>query len=614
MKNQTSPKAYASKSEKTLDPKISVVQHSQVDELSAKREPLQLSPSKFIKIDHATLFDNIAVITGWASATVTMEIENTIKVNVSARPDADKEVQHPTVGFIAVVAIESGQLTITCIIDKGDVTMPEVRIPIRFSTDVEEITLSMRSFLHHSNELLPYFAKSRLLSIYLSQNCLHLSPAQRENKRAGHLDIVKTFPEFGYIAYGWAINRGLTDFWLVSEDGHWHSLCDSIRFNRPDVSDAFAESFGAYTAEAGFHCVVKNPLIENSPSVRLVAAIDNGLYVIHQIASSIGPQTPISYARWAFSLSTPASKFFTRLNKHEGDLIEHLITQDRRGHPASYDVWEAGAIPTSPKTSIIIPLYSRSDFVEYQLTQFARDSEFKDGSIEIIYVVDDPTLVESMLNSYHELFKVYRIPFQIIWGKVNRGYSGANNLGLKIARGDTIILLNSDVFPIHAGWAGQMSEELLSDESIGAVGARLEFSDGSVQHQGMAFEYSDNLGVWLNEHPMRGLDVPVRTEAYDVEAATGACLAIRRSDLSEVGGMDEGFLIGDFEDSDLCLKLRKLRGRIVISAGTRLVHLERQSFINLGSNDFRTNVVKFNAWRHDRKWAKTIIAMKEKFK
>ena len=301
------------------------------------------------------------------------------------------------------------------------------------------------------------------------------------------------------------------------------------------------------------------------------------------------------------------------MNSHEGALIEHLITENRQGYPDQIEVWATENLPQSPEVSVIVPLFGRSDFLEYQLTYFSKDEDFRSGKVQLIYVIDDPTLVEHLRLTYQQLFKLYKVAFQVIWGKVNRGYSGANNLGLQFALAPTVIFLNSDVFPKDNGWAKRMSNALTSDETVGAVGARLEYADGSLQHQGMVFEHAVEWDVWLNKHPLQGFDVPVTDTALEVEATTGACLAARRSDLEKIGGMDEGFLIGDFEDSDLCLKLRALHGRIIVLAGTKLVHLERQSFSKLGGTDFRTNVVKFNAWRHNRLWASTIVALKEKY-
>ena len=607
MKSQIGAKVSAPKSANNKNENAPKSSATDLIELGIHTKPKQLAASTYIKVDHATLFDNIAIISGWMSIGAQLQFSSTLKLHAVKRPDADAVMQHATTGFIVIVAMPVPRHDVTGTIQVAE---RQFKLNIQLSSKAEEVVRSMEYFAAFSKGMVEHYVKSRLLSQFLATKCNDLPADQRTQKNA-HLDVVRTISGFGYVASGWAISRTKADFWLLTSDGHWFPLSQSVRYNRPDVTDAFVDSFGAHTAESGFFSVVQHPQVGSETKVRLVVATNGGLLVVHQAEASTAPQTPLSYARWAFSLPTPASKFFNRLAFGEGALIEHLINEHRTGYPIDVEVWNAGAMLPDPEVSIIVPLFGRLDFVEYQLAHFANDPDFSDGTTELIYVIDDPVLVEPLRQSCHQLFELYKIPFRLVWGKINRGYSGANNLGLGIARGTTVILLNSDVFPIDSGWVNRMNDELKSDEKIGAVGARLEYADGSIQHQGMAFSYSNELNVWLNQHPKRGLDLPPPSNSFDVEAATGACLAVRRQDLVELGGMDEGFLIGDFEDSDLCLKLRALRGRIVIAAGTRLVHLERQSFSNLGNSDFRTSIVKFNAWRHHRRWATTIAALKE---
>ena len=228
---------------------------------------------------------------------------------------------------------------------------------------------------------------------------------------------------------------------------------------------------------------------------------------------------------------------------------------------------------------------------------------------ELIYVVDDPRLVESFRAQAEALHRLYRIPFTWVWGSANRGYSGANNLGAAHAHGDCLVFLNSDAFPQGPGWLEQLVDLLATRPDVGAVGPRLVFADGSIQHAGMAFMRRDELGIWTNHHPRMGLDPsldPHRDLAI-VPSVTGACLAIRRTDFDRVGGWDTGYLIGDFEDSDLCLKLRAEGMNIGYLPSVQLTHLERQSFRLLGEDEFRSRVVVYNAVRHQNRWHELIV-------
>jgi GT2 family glycosyltransferase len=82
---------------------------------------------------------------------------------------------------------------------------------------------------------------------------------------------------------------------------------------------------------------------------------------------------------------------------------------------------------------------------------------------------------------------------------------------------------------------------------------------------------------------------------------------LRRKVYEAVGGLDENFLVGDFEDSDLCLKVREKGLEIAcLPLPVTLIHLERQSFNAIGTPSFRDYVAHYNAWRHQARWGATI--------
>lgn len=139
---------------------------------------------------------------------------------------------------------------------------------------------------------------------------------------------------------------------------------------------------------------------------------------------------------------------------------------------------------------------------------------------------------------------------------------------------------------------------------MGVVGPRLLFANGGLQHAGMSFEKLDTLGIWINRHPDAGLapEFDPAREPAEVPAVTGACMLIRREVFDEIGGWDTGYLIGDFEDSDLCLMLRKHGYRVLYQPGVQLTHLERQSFTAIGQGPFKLRVTIANAVRHQERW------------
>lgn len=440
-------------------------------------------------------------------------------------------------------------------------------------------------------------------------------------KAAAHIDSFGLIPSRCGLMAGWMVAQPGWEMWGVDSQGNVLNLASALRYQREDIVSLFRDTFGQRTVDAGFVTQWPYP-ISITDTVGIVAyhpESKRAFEVMRNQAVEV-PNEPEGYARWAFTVPTPAEKFNERLNGWEGELIETMLAERSRGFShdeKAPDVMTLGKVPESPDISLIIPLYSRWDFVEHQLLAFSKDTTLLETA-EIIYVVDDPRILTAISNEVENLHRLYNVPFKVVWGHRNRGFSGANNLGVSVSRGRQVLLLNSDAFPTSPGWANQLSTLLDENPQYGLLGARLLNPEGGLQHAGMVFFYSQSWQVWLNKHPLAGLapeldDVPEGAQIVDKPAVTGACVMMQRSLYDQLGGLDEGYLIGDFEDSDLCLKVLSEGYQLGYVPGVSLVHLERQSFSSLGDTSFRTLVVRFNAWRHTKRWGKQIQSVMQSF-
>ncbi len=145
------------------------------------------------------------------------------------------------------------------------------------------------------------------------------------------------------------------------------------------------------------------------------------------------------------------------------------------------------------------------------------------------------------------------------------------------------------------------------------MGPKLLFDDGSVQHAGMVFR-QDAAGEWFNDHRCKGYPRahPDAAGARLVPAVTGAALCVRRAAFEAAGGFDTGFVIGDFEDSDLCLKLRAAGREIAYEPAAELFHFERQS-VSAHEGHARTLAGAYNRRRHHRRWDAALAALAPRF-
>jgi GT2 family glycosyltransferase len=276
------------------------------------------------------------------------------------------------------------------------------------------------------------------------------------------------------------------------------------------------------------------------------------------------------------------------------------INAARLRAPVAASRIDFGQIPASPRFSLIIPLYGRVDFIEYQMGVFSRHRPIR--HFEIIYVLDDPGKQRELQSLAQSVFERFQVPFRLLLLPRNLGFGPANNVGLRAATGQFICFLNSDIFPITDDWMERLVARLEQHPDIGVIGARLLFEDGSVQHEGCFYRILKEFGGWtFIEHTNKGRRPSDSQELRRCDAITGACMVLRRSLALDLGGFDEAYIVGDFEDSDLCLRANARGLSCAVDNSVQLYHLERKSQ-GPPSQNWRMNLTLYNAWVHQGRW------------
>ena len=198
--------------------------------------------------------------------------------------------------------------------------------------------------------------------------------------------------------------------------------------------------------------------------------------------------------------------------------------------------------------------------------------------MEIIIVDNDSA--EEKTFSYFEQLRQRGVRIVPAPGRFN--FSRINNLAVAQASGEIICLINNDVEALHDGWLEEMLSHLLQPE-VGAVGAKLMWPNGMVQHGGVLLgvgHVAGHFGNLLSEHDAG--DHARNQVSMQVSAVTAACLMLRKADFEAVGGFDEHAFPVAFNDVDLCLKLRATGKQIIWCAQARLLHAES---VSRGSED-----------------------------
>ena len=279
-----------------------------------------------------------------------------------------------------------------------------------------------------------------------------------------------------------------------------------------------------------------------------------------------------------------------------------LVALNRRrlARPMGAEERGFGTPPAEPRASLIIPLHGRLDMMPVQMALF---SACRMEGDEIIFVLDDPPRREAALIMAQSCLDRFGLPLRLILPAESRGFGPASNLGMRHARGRVVVFLNADAFPQGTDWLDRLVAAL-EEPGAGAVGARLLYPDGSLQHGGMRLEAGAQRSGWrFPEHPGKGLRPPAAADApREVEALTGASLALRREVAERFEGFALDYVIGDFEDADLCARLRQAGLRCLMEDRATLVHLERQSQGRADDQAGRWNLTLLNAWTYRQKW------------
>lgn len=188
-----------------------------------------------------------------------------------------------------------------------------------------------------------------------------------------------------------------------------------------------------------------------------------------------------------------------------------------------------------------------------------------------ICIVENGSIEKETLDLYEKLTKKSMI--RIVEWKMPFNYSAINNFAVSITDGEVVLFLNNDTEVINPDWLERMLEHALRRD-IGAVGAKLYYPDGTIQHAGVVVSIGG-----VADHAFKGFEMG--SSGYfgnlktirNVSAVTGACLMTRREVFNEVTGFDDSLVVA-YNDVDFCLRLRAKGYLILWTPFAELYHYE----------------------------------------
>jgi O-antigen biosynthesis protein len=221
---------------------------------------------------------------------------------------------------------------------------------------------------------------------------------------------------------------------------------------------------------------------------------------------------------------------------------------------------------TPPRVSVIIPTRDRIDLLRACVQSLLDRTTYPDYEMLIVDNDSETPEAAAYFRSLAGRDRIRVVPFA---GAFN--YSAINNAAAREAQGSLLLFLNNDTEVIAPGWMTDMVRHAVRPE-VGAVGAKLLYSDGTVQHAGVVMGIG---GVAGHIHRFLPGDEPGyggrAVLAHAFTALTAACLMVRKDMFEAVGGFNAQDLVVACNDVDLCLKLHR-RGLRNIFEPTVLLH------------------------------------------
>jgi len=241
-----------------------------------------------------------------------------------------------------------------------------------------------------------------------------------------------------------------------------------------------------------------------------------------------------------------------------------------------------------PEVSIIIPVFNQAEYTKKCMESIVMNTP---GELYEVVIIDNGSTDETK-----ELLKCLAGDVKIITNKVNMGFAKACNQGAKVASGKYLLFLNNDT-QVQQHWLQPLVNTVENNLEIGAVGSKLLYPDGKVQHAGVIIIEQKNKVSLLPRHVFMGdypSDVPIEYPMF-FQAVTAACLLIKKNIFDSVDGFNEAYWNGS-EDVDLCFKIRQAGYKIAYEPKSVVIHHESKSGRERIAAQPRNNLLLRQRW------------------
>jgi GT2 family glycosyltransferase len=260
-----------------------------------------------------------------------------------------------------------------------------------------------------------------------------------------------------------------------------------------------------------------------------------------------------------------------------------------------YGAFDAAVRELFPPASIIIVTYNNLTLTQMCLESVFRDTDYPNYEVIAVDNASHDGTAEWLAEE-----ATCEPRLHVICNADNRGFSGANNQGLRAARGEFLCLLNNDTV-VSRGWLSAMIEHLRKTPRVGMIGP-VSNMVGNEAKIPVGYTAIADMPGWAADYCRRH-----DGETMAMKMLGFFCVLLRREVYEKVGEMDEQFGAGYFEDTDYCYRVTRAGYELLCARDAFVHHWQGASFRLLG-DDNHAKIYKQNQLLFETKWGAESMA------